>query len=303
MAGLAFADNPSSPANLLTFDLEDWFHVLGLGDRQPLLSEWHRLPSRVEANAERILGLLSERGLHATFFILGWIAENHASLVKTIGSLGHEIACHGYGHDLISTQSREQFRHDLRRAKAILEDLTGKSIQGYRGPGFSITKDNLWAFDVIAEEGFTYDASLYPGMHGHGGMPELPRTPFGLITLEGHHLDEFPVTILVFGGLRAAFSGGGYFRLCPFPVMTRLISMFNRRGETVMVYLHPRDIDPETPRLSMPLSRRFKCYVNVSRAYDKLRLILSRHAFRSVREWQSSENGKMQAISLSSLAR
>ena len=198
-------------------------------------------------------------------------------------------------------QSPEQFRNDLRRAKTILEDMTGRAVQGYRGPGFSITRDNLWAFDVIAEENFTYDASLYPGKNGHGGIPELPCKPFGLITLGGHHLDEFPVTIFALGGLRAAFSGGGYFRLCPFAVMTRLISRFNRRGETVMVYLHPRDIDPETPQLSMPLKRRFKCYVNVSRSYDKLRLILGRHAFKSVRDWRAEEKKYMQPISLSGL--
>lgn len=295
--------NRTPPMNLLTFDLEDWFHVLDLGDRQPSPSEWHTLPSRVEANAERILGLLSERGLYATFFILGWIAENHAAMVRAISSLGHEIACHGYGHDLISMQSPDQFRNDLRRAKAILEDMTGKAVQGYRGPGFSITRDNLWAFDVIAEEGFAYDASLYPGRHGHGGIPELPYTPFGLITLDGHRLDEFPVTTFALGGLRAAFSGGGYFRLCPFPVMTRLISWFNWRGEAVMVYIHPRDIDPDAPQLPMSLKRRFKCSVNVSRGYDKLRLILRRHAFESVRDWRGEEKKKMQPISLSSLAR
>ena len=274
--------------NLLTFDLEDWFHILDLKDRQPMLSEWHTFPSRLELNTERILAMLDERKIHATFFILGWIVDKYPAVVRKIKALGHEIACHGYGHELISGMARDHFREDLRRSKGILEDVTGMPIDGYRGPGFSITLENLWAFDVIAEEGFSYDASVYPGEHGHGGVQGLPSEPFRMLTLDGHALDEFPVTILAFAKFRVAFSGGGYFRLCPLPVMTRLISNLNERGKPVMVYLHPRDLDPETPRMSMPFRRRFKCYVNISGSNEKLGCILDRHAFCAIRDWRTS---------------
>ena len=277
----------SGIANFLTFDIEDWFHILDLHERQSTPAEWHSFPSRLESNIDRILELLSERGVYATFFVLGWVAEKYPSVVKKLDSLGHEIACHGYGHDLITGLTREQLKDDIHRARVILEDLTGKAIGGYRGPGFSITMKNLWAFDVIAEEGFAYDATLYPGLHGHGGIPRLPADPFRLRTLDGHLLEEFPVTIIGVGKHRLAFSGGGYFRLVPFPVMTALIKRFNRRGRQVMMYIHPRDIDAETPRLPMPLKRRFKCYVNLSGSHEKLRKILARHAFSSISVWRN----------------
>ena len=276
--------------NLLTFDLEDWFHILDLKDRQPLPSEWHTFTSRLELNTERILAILDERKIHATFFVLGWIADKYPAVVRKIDALGHEVACHGYGHELISGMTRDHFRDDLRRAKGILEDVTGKPVDGYRGPGFSITLENLWAFDIIAEEGFGYDATLYPGEHGHGGVRGLPSEPFRMHTLDGHTMDEFPVTILAFAKFSVAFSGGGYFRLCPLPILTRLISMLNERGKPVMIYLHPRDLDAETPRMSMPFKRRFKCYVNVSGSIKKLKCILDRHAFCAIRDWRTGHS-------------
>lgn len=276
--------------NILTFDMEDWFHILDLHEQQPSPLEWHTFPSRLESITGRILDFLDGRGVHATFFVLGWIAEKYPAIVRKIDSLGHEVACHGYGHELISGMTRDHFRDDLRRAKGVLEDATGKAVDGYRGPGFSITPENLWAFDIISEEGFNYDATLYPGVHGHGGIPGLPSEPFRMQTPDGHALDEFPVSVIAFGKFRVAFSGGGYFRMCPLPVMTRLISLHNEQGKPVMIYLHPRDLDPETPRLPMPFTRRFKCYVNVSGANDKLGRILDRHVFCSIRDWRTNHS-------------
>jgi polysaccharide deacetylase family protein (PEP-CTERM system associated) len=286
------------PINLLTFDVEDWFHILDLGDRQPSPAHWHSLPSRLEANVESILELVSQRGVHATFFVLGWIAEKYPSVVKKLNSCGHEIACHGYGHELISNLTAEQFRTDLRRARSLIENITGKAVRGYRGPGFSITSDNLWAFDVIAEEGFEYDATLYPGTHGHGGIPGLPSEPFTLITPAGYALMEFPVSMLSIGNFRVAFSGGGYFRICPFFVLSGMIRRRNLRRGTVMVYLHPRDLDSRTPRLSMPFKRRFKCYVNVSGASEKLRRLLERYRFGAIRDFLERHGEQLPVMSL-----
>ncbi|MGA2109342.1 MAG: XrtA system polysaccharide deacetylase [Syntrophorhabdales bacterium] len=289
----------SQGLNILSVDLEDWFHILDLHKSQPAPSAWDSFPSRLELITDRILELLSEQNVCATFFVLGWIAEKYPAIVKKIDFFGHEVACHGHEHALIYHQTPEQFRKDIRRAKRLLQDMTGKSVTGYRGPGFSITRDNLWAFDIIAEEGFSYDATLYPGKHAHGGIPGLPSTPFCLVTRSGHRIEEFPATILALGGRRTAFSGGGYFRLCPLVIMTRLIAAFNRKGAPVMMYLHPRDLDSQTPRLPMSLKRRFKCYVNVSRSFNKLRLVLERHAFGSIRDWPNRQKEKMPTISLS----
>lgn len=286
--------------NFLTFDLEDWFHILDLRDSNIAPSDWNTLPSRLEQNAGRILGFLSEHKVLATFFVLGSIGERYSAVVKEIDSAGHEIACHGYGHDLIYDLSPERFREDIRRARKVLEDLIGKAVEGYRGPGFSITPDNLWAFDVVAEEGFRYDATVYPGIHSHGGVPFLPSRPFTLITLGGYRINEFPATVLGLRGYRISFSGGGYFRLFPFFIITRLIDLYNRRGAPVMTYFHPRDFDPQTPRLSMPWKRRFKCYVNVSRSYEKLGAMLDRHTFGSVIDW-SDKNVALPIVSLPEL--
>ena len=283
MNGTSLSDK--RPVNLLTFDVEDWFHILDLGDRQPSPADWHSLPSRLEANVESILELVSRSGVHATFFVLGWIADKYPSIIKKLNSFGHEIACHGYGHELISSLTIEQFRDDLRRTRGIIENITGEAVRGYRGPGFSITSGNLWAFDVIAEEGFKYDATLYPGTHGHGGIPGLPSEPFALITPAGHSLKEFPVSMLSIGNYRVAFSGGGYFRICPFFILSRMIRKRNLQGRTVMVYLHPRDLDGQTPRLQMPFKRKFKCYVNVSGASEKLRRILKAYRFSAIRDF------------------
>lgn len=287
--------------NILTFDLEDWFHILDLPDWQPTVSDWAALPSRVEFGVKQILKLLSDNHVHSTFFVLGWIAERYPQLVKQIDSCGHEIACHGYKHDLIYDLSPKQFREDIHRAKVLIEDIIGKSIMGYRGPGFSITENNLWAFDVIAEEGFCYDATVYPGNHGHGGLPNMPFIPFIIKTVKGYSIVEFPVTVLKLRRYCVAFSGGGYFRIFPYILIKRFITSYNKKGSPVMVYIHPRDIDPHTPRLAMPLKRRFKCYVNISGSYEKMEMLLKNHSFTSIKEWLSSNDNSMSSVSISQL--
>lgn len=281
----------------MTFDLEDWFHILELPKSCSNL-DWNSLPSRVDIVLDRLLDLLYRHQTSCTFFFLGWIAERHRNLVRKVSSFGHEIASHGYGHDLIYALGPERFRQDIRRAKAILEDLTGKEIRGYRGPGFSITRNNPWAFDIIADEGFKYDSTVYPGNHGHGGLTGLPRKPFILLTSGGQMLEEYPITLVTIGGYRTAFSGGGYFRLFPFVFISQCIRWLNLHEIPVMSYLHPRDLDAETPRLRMSWKRSFKCYVNLSRSYDKLEKMLSTHRFSSIRDWRRDRHDRLPVCSL-----
>lgn len=283
--------------NLLTFDLEEWFHILDFAI--PIRNlDWDSLPPRAELVLDRFLDLLSYRHISCTFFVLGWMAEKHPNLVRKINSFDHEIASHGYGHDLVYSLKPKRFRHDIRRAKMIVEDLTGKEIQGYRAPGYSITPQNMWAFDIIAEEGFLYDASLYPGKHGHGGIPGLPCKPFILLTIGDQQIEEYPVTLMNMFGYRTAFAGGGYFRLFPFWFISRCISHMNNQGIPVMSYLHPRDLDPDTPRLPMSWERKFKCYVNLSHSWAKLEKMLSAHSFGSIKDRRDSVKDSFPLFSL-----
>jgi len=283
--------------NLLTFDLEEWFHILDLPD-SVRATDWESLPACAEAGLDLFLDIVSRHQTVCTFFILGWLAEKRPDLVRKLHALGHEIATHGYGHDLIYDLGPDRFRQDIRRSKNILEDLTGEEIKGFRGPGFSITMENSWAFDVIAEEGFEYDSTLYSGKHGHGGIPGLPTTPFTLITPGGLEIEEYPATLISLGGYRIAFSGGGYFRLFPGFFISHYIKRLNRQNVPVMTYLHPRDLDPDTPRLPMPLKRRFKCYVNLTRSCGKLDKLLGIHAFGSIRDWRAAREDPLPAHSL-----
>lgn len=279
--------NEKKVMNILTFDLEEWFHVLDL-PATIAQTPWDSLPARAEYGLNLFLDSLSHHEISCTFFILGWIAETHPDLVHKIVAGGHDIASHGYGHDLIYDLGPEKFREDIRRSKVILEDLIGTEINGYRGPGFSITSDNLWAFDIIAEEGFQYDATLFPGTHGHGGISGWPTKPFKLLTLRGLEIEEYPITITKIGPVQLAFSGGGYFRLFPLFTISYLISKINRTGNPVISYFHPRDFDPSSPRLPVSFKRKLKLYVNVSRTHKKLQKLLKTHNFCSIADWRKN---------------
>ncbi len=179
--------------NFLTFDIEDWFHILDIPESASGM-DWDSLPSRVEFGLDRILALLSSHGVTGTFFVLGWMAEKKPEIVHRIYSAGHEIASHGYTHELIHNLGPEKFREDIRHAKIFLEDLIGTDVKGFRGPGFSISPGNVWAFDIISEEGFHYDSTLFPGKHGHGGISGLSPFPFNLITRGGRQIEEYPIS-------------------------------------------------------------------------------------------------------------
>jgi len=289
--------NNQKISNILTFDLEEWFHILELPEPVQQ-SEWSSLPSGAEVGLELFLELLYQNNITCTFFVLGWLADKHPDLVRRISSLNHEIASHGYMHEIIRDIGADRFREDIRRSKKLLEDLTGKQVKGYRGPGFSITLENPWALEIIAEEGFEYDATLYPGHHGHGGIPGLPIKPFILYINKDHRIEEYPVTLINIAKYRVAFAGGGYFRLFPSFFISRCFGRLNRKGIPVLSYFHSRDLDPTIPKLSMPLYRKFKCYVNVSGSIKKLEKLFKSNSFCSIEEWRSLNFDRLPVVRL-----
>lgn len=262
---------PARLTNALTIDVEDYFQVSAFA---PYIrrDEWDARPCRVERNVDRILELLAEREVKATFFTLGWVAERYPQLVKRIVQGGHELASHGYGHERASDLDPAAFTADVTRAKAILEDLGGLPVLGYRAPSFSIGRGNLWAFDVLARAGYRYSSSIYPIAHDHYGMPESPRFAYRL----PNDLLEVPVTTLRVGGRNLPSSGGGYFRLLPYAVSRWMIGRVNRADqEAAVFYFHPWEIDAGQPRIAgINAKTRFRHYVNIPRMEGRLQALL-----------------------------
>jgi polysaccharide deacetylase family protein (PEP-CTERM system associated) len=266
-------------ANALTVDVEDYFQVSALA---PYISrsDWERIPCRVERNVETILALLAESGAQATFFTLGWIAERYPALVRQVVAAGHELASHGYGHLRIHEQTRAEFAQDIQRAKALLEDLAGTEVRGYRAPSFSIGRKTLWAFDCIAEAGYRYSSSVYPIQHDLYGMPEAPRFPYqprdGLL--------EIPVTTAQLLKRNMPAGGGGYFRLLPYSISRALIRRVNRtERRSAVFYFHPWELDPTQPRITgTSVKTRFRHYLNLHRTQPRLRRLLRDFHWRSI---------------------
>ncbi|MDP2004485.1 MAG: DUF3473 domain-containing protein [Rubrivivax sp.] len=260
-----------SLSNALTIDVEDYFQVSAFA---PYIrrDEWDTRECRVERNVGRILELLAERDVKATFFTLGWIAERYPRLVHDIVAGGHELASHGYGHQRASDLSHDEFSDDITRAKKILEDLSGQAVRGYRAPSFSIGVGNLWAFDALAAAGYEYSSSIYPIRHDHYGMPDSPRFAYRV----GAGLLEVPVTTLRLFNRNLPSSGGGYFRLLPYPLSRWMISKVNRDdGEPAVFYFHPWEIDVEQPRVAgIDAKTRFRHYVNIDRMESRLQQLL-----------------------------
>ena len=267
---------PSRVRNAMSIDVEDYFQVSALAPYIPR-DDWDRRECRAPANVRRILALLDQAGVKATFFTLGWIAERHPDLVKDIVAGGHELASHGYGHERASDLDRAAFAQDVKRAKALLEDLGGVPVIGYRAPSFSIGAGNLWAFDVLQEAGYRYSSSVYPIVHDHYGMPDAPR--FAHPVREG--LVEIPVTTNRIAGRNLPSSGGGYFRLLPYAVSRWLIERVNRvDAQAAVFYFHPWEIDDEQPRVpGIDAKSRFRHYVNLSRTEGRIRRLLADFAW------------------------
>jgi polysaccharide deacetylase family protein (PEP-CTERM system associated) len=287
------ARSADAPAvlNALTIDVEDFYHVSAF-EHCVHRRQWGDFTPRVELGTFKILDLLERAGVRATFFVLGWVAERQPELVRAIDAAGHEIGCHSYWHRLVYRMTPEEFREDLRRSRNVLEDILGNEVAAYRAPSFSITRRNLWAFDVLIEEGFRFDASIFPTYHDRYGMAEAPLQPHRILR-PGGTIWEFPGT--VWRGLRypLPIGGGGYFRLYPYWLTRWGLQAVNRAGRPFVAYLHPWELDPEQPRLQPGRMKAFRHYVNLHRTEDRLAHLLSDFSLGTLAEafthWKSAQ--------------
>jgi polysaccharide deacetylase family protein (PEP-CTERM system associated) len=269
--------------NALTVDVEDYFQVSAFRD-QVSPDDWPQFESRVVANTHRVLDVFDDAGATATFFVLGWIAERHPQLVRDIAARGHEIACHGFSHQLIYGQSPAVFREETHRAKSLLEAQVQSPVRGYRAASFSITDASRWALDVLADCGFEYDSSMYPVRHDLYGTAVEAAGPHRITAPAGKTLIEFPMTTRSFMGMTVPVSGGGYFRLYPYQLTAFLLNAVNRDNEPFVFYMHPWEVDPGQPRIRTSLKSRFRHYTNLERCEAKLRALLRDFKFASMAE-------------------
>ncbi len=259
--------------NALSFDVEDYFQVSAF-EKMIDRNDWESLEHRVEANTERLLSILSDSGVKATFFVLGWVAERYPRVVRQMIAEGHELASHGYGHQRVRDLSAEQFRQDLVRAKGILEDVGGREILGYRAPSYSIGKENLWALEVLAETGHSYSSSIYPVRHDHYGFPEAPRFAF---RDEQTGLIEIPITTVKLLFRSRPAGGGGFFRFYPYALTRWMIERVNESdAQSTVFYLHPWELDAGQPRqTNISLKTRFRHYLNLDKTEGRLKRLLT----------------------------
>lgn len=248
--------------NILTFDIEDWYcHDVESGNKK-----WNKLECRIYEGVDRILDSLAERNLKGTFFIVGWLAEHHPSIIRKIAEAGHQIGCHTYQHELLTNFDKKAMFEDTRKAKLLIEDAIGKKITAFRAPAFSITKENLYAFDVLGELGFTIDCSIFPTKRDFGGMPDYGASEPRILEHNGYQFKEFPINPATVLGKEIVFSGGGYFRLFPYSLIKRLTAS----QDYTMTYFHPSDFDPGQPDMShLSIRQRIKNRIGLKSAYGK----------------------------------
>jgi len=267
---------------VLSIDVEDWFHILDLPST-PGIAEWDELPSRVERNFLRLLDLAAENRVRCTCFFLGWIANRHPRLVKAALQHGHEIASHGWAHRLAYELTPKEFYEDAAKSKDTIEQISGCRVLGYRSAGFSLTGRNDWVFDELLRAEYVYDSSVFPASHGHGGWRNGHYAPY-LVKRPGGDLIEFPMSVEEVLGRPLCFFGGGYLRLFPLSVIRSMTASVLRQGRPAIFYIHPREIDPEQPRLAMNAWRQFKSYVNLGTTEGKLRELLREYEFVTLEE-------------------
>ncbi len=262
-----------APVNAMTVDVEDYFQVSAF-EEQVGPGRWKDYPLRVRANTDRLLQLFSDSETKATFFMLGWVAEKEPGLVNDIVAGGHELASHGWSHRRVTTQRPDEFRADVRRTRAVLEDLGGVQVSGYRAASYSVSLDTLWALEVLADEGYRYSSSICPIRHDHYGIPGFPRFAF---RLAANGILEVPVTTLAIGGRNVPCGGGGWFRLAPYAFTRWALRRINRvERQPAVFYLHPWEIDTGQPRVDGISGRaRFRHYLNLGRTEPRLRQLLT----------------------------
>ncbi len=267
--------------NVFSVDVEDYFHVSAFADRiSP--EDWGQYECRVEANTHRILDLCARHNVRGTFFVLGWVADRYPELVIDIRDAGHEIGCHSYWHQLIYELGPERFREDLVRGRDLLQEITGEAVTLYRAPSFSVTKKSIWALEIMVEEGFTVDSSVYPVRHDRYGIPDAQVIPHKIQTDSGS-IVEFPGTICDVGGMNVPVGGGGYFRLFPWWLMQRFLSKVNRERQ-FNFYIHPWEVDPDQPRMQGSWKSRFRHYQNLNSTTRKLDQLMSSFDFTTMSE-------------------
>jgi polysaccharide deacetylase family protein (PEP-CTERM system associated) len=267
-------------AHHFTVDVEEYFQVSAF-ESHVARADWERLESRVAASVHKLLALLARHGAQATFFILGWVAERHPLLVKAIAAAGHEVASHGWDHRRVTQQTPDQLRESVRRTKAVLEAVVGVPVVGFRAPSFSIVPGREWALDVLIEEGYRYDSSLFPVRRRGYGYPRGPRDPYVLNRPAGPLLELPPATLRRWG-VNWPAGGGAYFRLLPYALIRAALRDYTRRGVSATFYIHPWEVDPDQPRLPASWTSRARHYSGLDRTCQRLERLLSEFRFTSV---------------------
>jgi len=269
--------------NALSVDVEDWFQVTAFEkviDRE----DWDACESRVTSNVHKILDILSAKGVRATFFVLGWIAERFPQLVVSIWERGHEISTHGYDHKLIQQQTKEEFAQDVAKAIRVLEAIVGEKVVGYRAPSYSIVPETLWAWELLSAQGIRYDSSIFPIKHDRYGVPGLPRYPFTITLDNDRELVEFPLSTVRILGKNIPIAGGGYLRLYPYWFVKWAVRRINRGGHPVIFYLHPWEIDPFQPKQEVSFFEKLRHYSNIWATESKIKALIRDFQFAPVRE-------------------
>lgn len=263
--------------NALTIDLEDWYQVSNL-EHVVSFSDWIKQEDRLEHSVGKLLDLLRTHDVKATFFVLGWNAQRHSSLIRLIAGEGHEIGTHGYAHRLVYEQRPGEFADDLRRSIDLISSASGEKVVGHRAPSFSITSESTWAIDILAEHGIEYDSSIFPIKHSRYGIPNAPRFPY-TIRCNGTPIIEYPISTVRMAGKNVPFAGGAYFRFLPYPFVRSCISRLNKQGKPVMFYLHPWELDPGQPRMDINRKLALRCYYNIDKVEDRLARLVSDFSF------------------------
>jgi polysaccharide deacetylase family protein (PEP-CTERM system associated) len=274
----------STPLNAMTVDVEDYFHVAALAQSVDR-ARWGEMEYRAESSTRRLLDLFAASDIHATFFVLGWVARRSPDLIREIHQRGHEVASHGMSHKLIYNQTPEEFSAETYESKALLEDLIGAPVLGYRASTYSITKRSLWALDILSEAGFVYDSSIFPIRHDMYGIPDAPQIPSRIATPKGASIVEFPMSTAPMFGVKLPVSGGGYFRLLPYWLTRAGLRKLNRQlNRPFIFYLHPWEIDPEQPRVRTNWKSRLRHYTNLDACEGRLKRLIEEFRFGRVRD-------------------
>ena len=264
--------------NILTFDIEEWFHILD-NDSTKSEKNWINYESRIHKNMEKIFDILESTNTKASFFVLGWIAEKYPEIIRSISDKGFEIGSHSTMHQLVYQQDKNQFKTDVDRSIKTLEDISGKKVKMFRAPGFSIKENNKWAFEILYELGIDIDSSVFPAKRAHGGLPSYGASEPSILQYNGVQLKEFPINTKTILGKTIIYSGGGYFRLAPYSILKK----WSKKDDYIMSYFHPRDFDSSQPVIeSLSLTRKFKSYVGLKNSETKLKKWLKDFDFTDI---------------------